>query len=162
MHRSLPVCALIALAFAPAFASPQLELKGLQPGMTREEAKTILPTTQGLTLGGVQPYTSAAPLIVRYRDERIEAITFVFRPRDFDQIREALQSKYAAMTCAESVLHSGFGAPVAQVACRLSDGDLLLTAQRYAGNIEMGSVDLRRAPDPAQTQLQKKKNTQDL
>ncbi len=113
---------LLAAAVIPGTlrASDALDIKGLRIGMTREEVREAMPSSETFTVAGVR---GKYPVGVHFHEDRLDGLSFFFESSKFKTVLEALKEKYPGLRCEISTVVNGLGARFDQVYCKISDAN---------------------------------------
>jgi len=125
---------------APGTIDEPIEIKGLRIGMTRAEviAKYGKPPLRDFTVAGVPGKSKRLDL--SFHEDRLDYWIFYFDVGAFDELMEALRSKYPRLRCTERMVPNYLGAPYAQVDCSLSDRTSTLSLRRVAQDINTSAL----------------------
>ncbi len=133
-----------------AAISQEIEIKGLKLGMSKADVESNVGKIRGsfidgFTIGGV----GGKYLAVKFHEDKLDNVMFIFKPDGFEAVRRAVASKYPALTCSDSTVQNRAGASFEQVRCELNSDGTRFSLTRISGdvNTSMLTLSTQRALD---------------
>jgi hypothetical protein len=138
---------LLASVSASALAEEEVVLKGIHVGMTEQEYDRIVRSDYsggrkyyyGFTLADISGTT-----LQTFEHGVLVSWHFRFAEIDYEQMRDALKSKYT-LECEPSEVQTHGGAAFRQEECFYMSGDTVLSIRRFSGDIRTSSLVLHSA-----------------
>lgn len=133
MRWCLAVLAGLLVSEAIFAADVDIDIKGLRIGMAKEEveAKFGRLPIRGFTIAGVIGKYDSQGLDLSFRDNQLDSMMFMFAADRFDEVMEAVKSKYPAIQCTSSPLQNRLGAVFEDTQCLLTDALGTLRLRRF-------------------------------
>lgn len=151
----------VAMALPALTAAQVLDLKGLKIGMSKAEVQERFPTWNDFTIGGVRSKFTHIPLNIKYQDDKLEQLMFLFNSASFQQVLDALKEKYPALKCEASKVGNAMGASFEQVQCSIEDQESVLQLFRFLSDVRTSMLILeskKSINEKIEKEKQKKKD----
>ena len=154
--------AVIIAVIVPISAMAQLiEIKGLRVGMTKAEVQEKFPTWKDFTIAGVRSKFEHLPVTIKYREDQLDQLMFIFSSASFQPVLAAVKEKYPGIKCETSQVGNSIGATFEQIHCSMEDQDSVLQLSRYLSDVRTSMLTLvskRWLDEQADKAKQKKKD----
>lgn len=124
---------------APA-PEPVIELKGFKLGMPEAEAAELYRVMPEVTIAGAAPKYQHNPIGLKYEDGVLTQFIFFFRPANFEQVRDAITSKYPMLKCEASTVTNRMGGKFTQEECTMTSAGTVLSLRKFVSDIETSSL----------------------
>lgn len=136
--RAACVCGIFVASCGAFAGDPEIEIKGVRIGMSKQDLDSKYPSWEGFTVAGVPSKSKYAPGPYDFHDGKLDYFGFSFDPRKFDSIREALKAKYPGLSCENSAVSNAMGATFEQTECNLRGSNASLRLSRFGSDITSG------------------------
>lgn len=126
-------------ALALACTAQAQEVKGIQLGQSEEEVKSRFHPNElrFMTIAGVDSmYRGVSP--VKFKDGKVKAIIFFFRPGMYEVMRDAFISKYPEMRCKKETVRNRMNAEFENETCIHKN----LRIERYSTDLDTSILTL--------------------
>ncbi len=142
MQRAFAIFALFAGLHSTAAYGQAIEIKGLRLGMTESEVeKKIGPLPlKEFTIAGVPSKYSTVDL--NFHKNKLDSFMFFFDADAFEDVLQAVKSKYPALKCVGSTVSNAMGASFKQVDCKLRNQLGTLSLSRFVSDINTSVLTL--------------------
>jgi len=143
---------LLLCVCAYGLAAQEIEIKGVTLGMSKTDYWTLFPggaPTDEFSIAGIKSKYHTH-LRVTFENDRLVELFFFYEPKYFEQMREALQSKYPKLACSNSTVTNRMGASFTQTDCRYKE----LSVSRY---VSLDTASLTLIDRDYQERLRKQK-----
>jgi len=161
----LTVLLVLALIQPSISFSQEIEIKGLRLGMTMAEVESKvgkLPL-KNFTIAGVKgKYEDSNPVIIKFYEGKLDVFVFFFDANHFDDVLEAVKTKYPSLECAKSNVSNAMGASFDQVKCNLHDQSGSLSLSRFVSDIKTSALSLMSDRAIKETKDKQKEKRKDL
>lgn len=137
--KKILVGMLVALASFAA-AAQTVDVKGIRIGMTKAEFNQLYPNgiPKDWTIAGVSSKFRHSSIDVKFHNGILDTALFFFDASEFEQIRNALSSKYPKLNCRKTPVQTRMGANFSQEECGINNGELNLV--KFLGDITTGAL----------------------
>jgi hypothetical protein len=124
---------IVMLLVAPHAYAQEVEIKGLRIGMTLDEVKKLYPSgyprAGEFSVARIVPAFPALGVAIKYDNDKLSRLSFIFKSRDFFEMRDTLKLRYENLRCVDSVLVDNHGRQFTQINCSYKE----LRLERYFG-----------------------------
>lgn len=145
------------LALTASLCSAQ-DLKGVTVGMTRAEYAQYLLNggSLGNSIAGAKAVHGPS---IEWRHDRIYAVVYAIRPKDFDDVLSAFRAKYPSITCEVDQVQTRMGVRLDNHTCVYKNFIMI----RYVGSIDTSSVAIiDRSAIRSEVQQAEKRSREDI
>jgi hypothetical protein len=129
-HKLLLIWPLLLAGCSSEFAQ-NIDIRGIQIGMSQEEVDEKVGPKKDFTIAGVKSMYSEIALRTEYRNGKLDQLTFYFDPRRFDVMLQAVKEKYPRVACEDIPIPGAKDASFKQTRCFVSDEVATLQLIRF-------------------------------
>ena len=150
MIKKIGLILVSALSLSVTFAQtknqsfvPEIDIKGIKFNLRQGDVEAIVGSfikPKDFTIGGVYPSDIEYAPFVRYINGELSLFQFMFDSVNFNQMREAVASKYPSLQCEQSEIKNRMNASFQQVKCKLNSPSGILEMSKYADNVVKGHL----------------------
>lgn len=126
---------LFAIIYSTTVFAQNIEINGLQLGMTKTEIEKkfgVLP----LDDFKIANVSGKFPVRLAFHEGKLDELMFFFSSNSFNDVRQAVISKYPELRCTNSIVTSPAGAKYEQVNCKLEDQLGKLKLDRFVMDVD--------------------------
>jgi hypothetical protein len=130
---------LFAIIHSTTVFGQHVEINGLRLGMTETEIEKKF---GALPLNNFQiaNVSGKFPVRLAFHEGKLDELMFFFSSKNFNDVRQAVISKYPELKCAESPVTSPTGAKYYQVNCKLEEQFGTLKLDRFVRDIDTSAL----------------------
>lgn len=141
---------------------PVIDIKGIAVGMNKVEVDAKLGAPRDFTIAGV-PSKYSGPSLRYGPDQILDTFIFFFYAGRFDDVVDALKSKYPTMKCLDSDMQTKGGGHFKDTTCELDGANgAHLHMTRFVGDIETSSLMMQSERAAKEAAEEREKRLKDI